>query len=239
VANVRDLGTNIVQWTNSIKNSLSNHFQIITNIYYAKGARYLVMPNAVDLGEVPAYINSQPANKAFIRTQTINFNSQFAQLITNTAASLPGLTIYAPDVFSLLDNIVTNSAAYGLKKPSTYVMLDLPLAQRTLNGPGTNYVYWDDLNPTAMAHEILADLVVEMIFPSRLSASAVGSASNLLSVVNVPVGLNGSLEGSTNISGWSTVQTFISTNKTQTVVVPATGSQQYYRLKFPFSWTWP
>ena len=47
--------TNIVTWTNAINQSLTNHWNIITNLYYAKGARTLVMPNAVDITEIPEY----------------------------------------------------------------------------------------------------------------------------------------------------------------------------------------
>ena len=47
--------TNIVTWTNAINQSLTNHWNIITNLYYAKGARTLVMPNAVDITEIPDY----------------------------------------------------------------------------------------------------------------------------------------------------------------------------------------
>ena len=39
-------GTNMNVWTNAINQSLTNHFKAITNLYYAKGARTLIMPNA-------------------------------------------------------------------------------------------------------------------------------------------------------------------------------------------------
>ena len=46
--------------------SLTNHFVAITNLY-AKGARTLVMPNAVDITEVPDYDSYGSNNLAFIR----------------------------------------------------------------------------------------------------------------------------------------------------------------------------
>ncbi len=45
---------NIAIWTNAINQSISNHFTAITNLY-AKGVRTLVMPNAVDITEIPYY----------------------------------------------------------------------------------------------------------------------------------------------------------------------------------------
>lgn len=238
VFNTLNYGTNIVQWTNAINNSLSNHFRIITNLYHGKGARHLVMPNAVDLGRVPFYIGYSPANKNFIRTQTTNFNSRYAAMLTNTATTLPGLTIYAPDVFTLLDKITTSPTNYGLQKPTTYVIEDLP-GQATFTGPGTNYVYWDDLNPTAKTHEIVADSVQQMIFPSRLGPPIPVAGSNQLAIANIPIGLNGYVDVSTNLINWSQLQSFASTNATQIIGVPVSGPMQFYRLRFPFAWTWP
>jgi phospholipase/lecithinase/hemolysin len=238
VFNTLNLGTNIVQWTNAINNSLTNHFRIITNLYHAKGARHLVMPNAVDLGRVPFYLGYSAANKSFIRTQTTNFNSRYAAMLANTAATLPGLAIYAPDVFTLLDKITTTPASFGLQKPTTYVIEDLP-GQATFTGPGTNYVYWDDLNPTAMTHEIVADSVQQMIFPARLKLSPPVSGSNQLTVASVPIGLNGFVDMSTNLLNWSQLQSVSSTNATQNLFLPVASERQFYRLRFPFRWVWP
>lgn len=239
VANIRDRGTNIFQWTNAMNASLTNHFRAITNLFFSKGARTLVMPNAVDLGKVPYYINYDAAKKSFIREQTIHYNLRLASLLTNTAAMLPGLTIYAPDVFTLVDKIVAAPASYGLQKPATYVIEDLPPAQWALNGPGTNYVFWDDLDPTAKSHEIIADSIQQMIFPARLSLSPPASGSNQLTVASAPIGLNGFVDVSTNLINWSQAQSFASTNASQTIGVPASGLMQFYRLRFPFAWTWP
>jgi hypothetical protein len=61
-------------------------------------------------------------------------------------------------------------------------------------------------------------------------------------VANVPIGLNGFVEGCTNLvlTNWTTKASFNSTNVTQTVFVPASGSPQlFYRLQFPYAWSWP
>ncbi|MFZ1072483.1 MAG: hypothetical protein WAO21_03515, partial [Verrucomicrobiia bacterium] len=99
--------TNIVTWTNAINQSLTNHWNIITNLYYAKGARTLVMPNAVDITEIPEFDLNTVANKIFIRQMVIYFNTNFTALLNQANASLPGITIYEPDFFSLLDNVLT------------------------------------------------------------------------------------------------------------------------------------
>ena len=91
--------TDKTQWTNAINLSLTNHFKIITNLY-AKGIRTLIMPNAVDLSEVPIYQNNAAATNGFIRQQVKSFNTAFTTILSNEMVSLPGLKIYEPDFFS-------------------------------------------------------------------------------------------------------------------------------------------
>ncbi len=236
--------TNIVTWTTAINQSLTNHWQIVTNLYFAKGVRSLLMPNAVDLTEVPAYNNS--ANKGFIRQRVIDFNVAFTSMLSNAIAACPGLTIYEPDFFSILDNILTNSASYGvtnvLYQGRSIAALDDPtLANKAVNGPGTNYIFWDAVDPTAKVHAIIAGVAKQLIAPPQISQITSLNGTNQLNLMNVPVGLNGIVLGSTSLglTNWSTVTNINSTNSVQPVFVPASGPMQFYRLKFPFSWTWP
>ena len=237
-------GNNITLWTNAINQSLSNHWEIITNLYYAKGVRTLVMPNAVDITEVPQYDLISSPNKSFIRQMVINFNTAFATMLTNAMASCPGLKIYEPNFFSLLDNVLTNAAAYGLTNVlSGGQSIDAieNLSNPALNGPGANYIFWDVDDPTAKLHAVLADTVKQLIAPVQINQITSQNGSNQLALANVPIGLNGIVVGSTNLAltNWTTVTNFNSTNSAQSVFVPISGPLQFYRLSFPFAWTWP
>jgi phospholipase/lecithinase/hemolysin len=246
---VNDMGniypsTNIVTWTNAINQSLTNHWQAITNLYFAKGVRTLLMPNAVDLTEVPAYNGS--VNKGFVRQRIIDFNAAFTPLLSNAMVSCPGLTIYEPDFFSLLDNILTNAAAYGLTNVlyqgrSVDALDDPSLANRAVNGPGTNYIFWDQTDPTAKAHAVMAGVARQLIAPVQISQITSQNGTNQLTLTNVPVGLNGVVLGSTDLTqtNWSMVTNINSTNDVQPVFTPVSGPMWFYRLNFPFSWSWP
>jgi len=242
--------TNITKWTSAINLSLTNHWVIITNLYYAKGARTLVMPNAVDITEIPKYDNISPsANKNFVRQQIINFNTAFTALLNQARMSLPGITIYEPDVFSLLDNVLTNAAAYGLTNAlnngqsidavDAYSAGLLPNAN--LNGPGTNYIFWDPFDPTAKFHAVIADVVQQLIAPAQITNFTVLNSNCHLGVASLPIGLNGIVEGCTNLvlGNWTTATNVASTNATQTVFFPASGPLWFYRLRFPYAWSWP
>lgn len=266
--------TNIVTWNTAVNQSLANHWNIITNLYYAKGARTLIMPSAVDITEIPEYNGlalSSPAVRNFIRQRIIGFNTGFSALLNQARKSLPGVTIYEPDFFSLLDNMLTNAAAYGLTNAlsggvSTYA---LGVPNVAVNGPGTNYIFWDVADPTAEAQEVMADVAQQLIAPAQISQLTLLNGSNQLDVANVPVGLNGFVDGSTNLApaNWTVLQNFNGTNATQSIFIPTAASiqgslqitpndgppippgggagpnpvvtQQLYRLRFPYTWSWP
>ena len=161
---------------------------------------------------------------------------------------------FRPRTFSaLLDNVLTNAAYYGLTNAlssrgfSIDAYDDPSIPNLTLNGPGTNYIFWDSIDPTAKFHAVLADITQQLISPVQISQITSLNGSNQLDVANVPIGQNGLVLGCTNLltPSWTTnmlsngTNTFVSTNTTQTVFVPASGPQWFYRLKFPYTWSWP
>jgi len=236
---INGYGTNITLWTNSVNSSLLNHSTLISNLYYAKGVRTLLMPNAVDLTKVPFYQQYAEANKSFVRDQIIGFNSRFAALLTNAAASLPGLTIYAPDLFTFVNTVTAHPTDYGLIKPQTSAITDLPPAQWALNGPGRDYAFWDDLDPSAKFHAQIADFVQQSFWPVQITNLTLLDDDCRLDLANVPIGRDGYAEHSTNLVDWISGEDFDSTHATQSISVRTAGPQEFYRLRFPFSWTWP
>jgi lysophospholipase L1-like esterase len=239
VWNVEHYGTDLAQWTNAINKSLSNHYTAITNLYYAKGARALVMPNAVDIARTPYYSGLPSANKNFIRQRTIDFNNAFLLTLSQARSALPGITIYSPDAFSLFDQMLAQPANYGLTNAGIDALEDPALTDKSLNGPGANYVFWDYLDPTAKAHVALADLVQQVISPAYITQLSLLGSSNRLVAANVPVGRNGTVLGSDSLLSWTPIGPIQSTSPIQPVFVPAAGLRYFYRLQFPLTWSWP
>ena len=87
----------------------------------------------------------------------------------------------------------------------------------------------------------MANLAQQLISPVLASNLTAFNGSNRLDMANVPVGQNGLVLGCTNLvlGNWTTNMNFNSTNAAQSVFVPASGPVWFYRLKFPYSWTWP
>ena len=240
---------NLAQWNTAISLHLTNHFNAITNLY-AKGCRALVAPNVPDVMAVPQYNGASAAYRAFVRQRVISFNTNYAAMLKQLSASYAGLKIYTPDAFGLFDNVLTNAAAYGLTN-AIYNGLTIDvisafgagmLPNANLNGTGTNYIFWRySGDPTAKLHAVLADIAQQLISPVQFSGATPAGNSNRLEIVNLPLGLNGSVLAVANLGStqWTTNATFSSLTTPQSVYVPVSGPQQFYKLKFPYQWTWP
>jgi phospholipase/lecithinase/hemolysin len=232
------------EWANAINLSQTNYFKAVTNLYFAKNLRTLVLPNAADISKVPYFNRYSQTN--YIRQQCQNYNVAFSNTVKRIRAACPNLTVYAPDIFSLVDNVLASPAQYELTNVlenglNIDVLDDPNLKNLALAGPGANYLFWDFLDPTAKFHALIGNLVQEVIAPVQLTGMAQVNASNRLDILNVPVGLNGMVLYATNLTPplWLTNSTFSSLTVTQSVFVNPTNSQRFYTLKFPYAWTWP
>jgi phospholipase/lecithinase/hemolysin len=238
-------GTSMNAWTNAMNVSLTNHFKAITNLY-TKGARTLIMPNVVDLSTIPEFNSAADTN--FVHQRCIDYNVAFTNTLNRARTNLnyPGLTIYMPDLFTLLTNIIAYPTNYTVINAlynglSIDAIEDPSLINKSANGPGTNYIFWDSTDPTAKVHMWMANLTQQLISPAQISQFTALNGSNQLVMANVPIGQNGLVLGRTNLvlGSWTTNATFNSTNTTQTIFVTPSGPQWFYRLSFPYSWTWP
>lgn len=263
--------TNIVEWTSVINRAQTNQFRAITNLY-AKGVRTLIMPSAVDLSEVPGFaMNYQRVFLQFVRQECIAYNNAFAGTLDRARAACPGLKIYEPNFFWLLDDVLSRASFYGLTNALQNGVpvdaMDALWPNCNTNGLGTNYVYWDYLDPSARFHAIIADFAQQIISPVQIAQiTPLGNGSNQLAIVNVPVGLTGYIEGCTNLASpnWTTLQSIGGVAPAQSYFVPTpvptsqdskfvskditppgpggtvvVTALEFYRLNYPYQWVWP
>ncbi|MCX7722400.1 MAG: SGNH/GDSL hydrolase family protein [Verrucomicrobiae bacterium] len=237
-------GTDMPTWTNALNQALRNHYRAVTNLY-AKGARTLLMPNAADVTITPFYSYYPDAWRVFARQRIVELNQKFAQMLAELTNACPGLRIYMPDFFWVGDHILTNAAAFGLTNvldengKRIDALADSRLKDKSLNGPGANYIFWDMYHPTARTHMVLAEYAQRLLSPLRFGQISTANRSNRIELVNLPVGRGGFIDASPDLQTWSPLEVLIPTNTTQTVLLPQTGAAAFYRLRFPFNWTWP
>lgn len=267
--------TDVNVWTINIQNDLNYELQAITTLYN-KGVRTIIMPNVVDLTKIPFFQQFGFNNTftALVHQECIAYNTAFSKMLDQARAACPGLTIYQPNFFGLLDDVLVNAANYGLTNMvqdgiSIDAMDFYNATCTTNNGLGANFVYWDSLDPSARFHAVIADFTQQTVSPVQIArVTALSNGSNQLAIVNVPMGLNGFIEGSTNLAApnWTSLQSISSVAPAQSYLVPAPApvlgtknsqvkpkditppgpggtvvvtALEFYRLNYPYAWNWP
>jgi len=104
-----------------------------------------------------------------------------------------------------------------------------------LNGPGTNYVFWDYLNPYPRIPMIIADITQQLIAPVQFSQITASDGTNRLERVNVPIGRHGFVIQSPIFKTGRAPRLSPAAIGSQTVFVPASARGGCYRLRFPFA----
>ena len=237
--------TNLTQWTTNMNLSLTNHFKAVTNLY-AKGMRTLILPNVVDITKIPEYnLYTDTNRKAFVRQRVISYNTTLSTTwYYQVKSNCPNLTVYFVDVFSLMDDMIAHAANYGLTNALSFgqpidVIEDPSLVDKSLNGPGAIYVFWNYNSLTAKANMWIADVAQRQLSSVQITGITSLGASNQLDVINVPAGRSGVVEATTNFVNWSFAGNVNTNFVSQSIFLPVAGDQQFYRLRFPFSWVWP
>ena len=139
----------------------------IVNALLGIGATHILVPGLPDLGRVPSLPFGTPA-------QATAFTLAFNQALMT---SLPtGATYF--DTFGLFDNIVANPAAYGLSN-----VTDSCLNGAVVCANPDQYLFWDDVHPTAAADAIVAEQFANAVAPVPEPATLVLTALGLAGVI--------------------------------------------------------
>jgi len=205
-----------------------NHFQIITNLY-AKGVRYLILPNAVDISKIPAYNTGNAPIPSVLQAGCLDYNARFVTTINQAKAACPSLKLYTPDYFTLLNNVLTNAAYYGLTNAksgglSIDALSDLyATAPVNLNGAGTNYIFWDPKDPTAKLHAVMANVAQQLISPPVQVGNIIPFAGGRRwDAVHYPAGGGGLANAATHLTStnWTERLPNVGSNAAPMLVVP-------------------
>jgi len=141
------------QFTSYSANNLSN---AVVNLR-SKGARYILVPNTVDVTTIPL-LNKLPGFlRTYLQSKVKMFNNKLSRSLTTLQAAYPDITIYKADIYLGEKMLLKNYKADGFKKKSIDALTDPTLLDKSFNGPGAKYVFWDPIHPTSKAHSFIAD----------------------------------------------------------------------------------
>ena len=136
---------------------------------FTAGARQFLVINLPPLGYTPRYNGSQSTITTY-NTRSQQYNASLATMLTGFKGSHPTITLNQLDVYSLVNDARANPQLYGLTNVSASAAPGLSPGDTSYDtsqiAPNPNqYLFWDDLHPTAGVHLILAHRALDLFFP--------------------------------------------------------------------------
>ena len=159
---------------------MENHIEFLhtAEIVDYFGIHDLLILGAADIGFAPGvkkYL-STPEKRASLRAFVTASNQRRAQIVTTLNQLFPNLRTQLIDPNLYLDRIVATPAAYGIKNlevgaldgdPASGIN---PITDKSLEGPGADYFFWNGFAPTTKVHCYLADAVYNDVFSRGTAA---------------------------------------------------------------------
>ena len=151
--------------------------------------------------------------------------------MTNAMRQDPGLRIYLVNLNAGLSNVLSAPAAYGFTVSTNGALEDTNLTDKSFNGPGADYVFWDTIHPTTKMHALTAAAVYACV-GVQMNLARSGTNFNL-TVKNLYPGLPYAIESSTNLSTWTTNLAFTATATNSVLSVTNKSNRAaFYRVNY-------
>jgi phospholipase/lecithinase/hemolysin len=146
-----------------------NSLQSSINSLISKGARKFLVINLPPLGDTPRF-NKSAADMSTYNTRSQQYNSALAAMVASTHTSNPTTTFYQYDLTALFNQALANPALFGLVNVTNSSAPGLEPGDTSYDEsqevPNPNqYLFWDDVHPTANVHAILGRRVLDLFFP--------------------------------------------------------------------------
>lgn len=131
---------------------VANDVDVHLDRLYDLGARQFLVMNLPSLGYIPRFVGG--SDEATMNARTTQFNAALAGHAADLRAR-GGATVYEFDVAGLFNAVRTNPGAYGFTNV-TDAFLDA-------GGNVDEFMFFDDLHPTARVHQILGQQVAQAV----------------------------------------------------------------------------
>ena len=130
------------------------------------GARNFLVPNLPLLGYTPRF-NGNPTTLATYNTRSEQFNAALATMLDGLEMNNPVITMFRFDVAGLFAQALADPAAFGLTNVTNPAAPGLQPGDSSYDTSQiaenpNEYMFWDDLHPTAAVHAILAERVLQV-----------------------------------------------------------------------------
>lgn len=131
----------------------------ISDLHDAGGRNFLV-PNLPSLGKIPRKVGG--ADEVVLDMRTADFNAELDERLDILEQTLANITIYRVDFFGEVQLVLADPFAFEFTNATNPAFN--PDANQVVPNPH-QYLFWDDIHPTAPAHLLLGDLAADAFLP--------------------------------------------------------------------------
>jgi len=160
-----------------------NSLQSSMNRLITAGARNFVVFNLPPLGNTPRY-NTNPSTLSLYNSRSQQFNSALSTMLDGVQSNNPAVTIKRFDTTALFNEALANPQLLNLTNVTSSAAPGLSPGDTTYDTsrivPNPNqYLFWDDLHPTAAVHLILAHQALDLFLtPGDFNRNVVNESSD-------------------------------------------------------------
>jgi phospholipase/lecithinase/hemolysin len=145
-------------------NSLSTSI----NRLVTAGARNFLIFNLPPLGNTPRLNGSQTTLNQY-NSRTQQFNAALATMLDGLQAGNPALTVYRLDIAGLVSQALATPQAFGLTNVTSPAAPGLEPGDTSYDtsliaANPNQYLFWDELHPTAWVHAVLGQRAVQLFY---------------------------------------------------------------------------
>ncbi|KAM3100973.1 SGNH/GDSL hydrolase family protein [Phormidesmis sp. 146-12] len=167
----------------TIGNAVTNLSTAITDLAKV-GAKNFLIPNLPDLGKIPQFNkNPNPLIPSGLSAITQGHNTALSLALQSLSANPNlGLNLISLDVFSLVNQAINNPASLGYTNVTDPCLNAQPPLFSGDCGTPDQYLFWDNLHPTAKGHQQIGDLAYSVL-QSKAPGKSVPESSTVAGVL--------------------------------------------------------
>lgn len=154
------------------------------------GARRFLLPSIPDIGVTPEILaleQSAPGAQALATRIAETFNAGLDAIVQGlpTLTGVADLDLMRFDTFGFLPAVIADAAAYGFSNTTEACLIGVfvapPTAPGTLCPDPDQYVFWDQIHPSAAMHQLFAQGMYETVpEPAPLALLSLGLVALVL-----------------------------------------------------------
>ncbi len=198
---------------------------------YLKGGRAVALMSIWDPNRSPrlARLITDPV---LMRERGQGINANMRSMADELVARYSDLRLWRIDMFALFDAMVIHSDHYGFTRTDLGALEDPQLTDKSYQGPGNQYMFWDSSHLTAKGHALVAQVFLAAL---RGSALRIDSQSDgfLLALDALQIGKIYHLQHSLDLGSWEQVDSFCALDPSRQQVVRPASARGFYRLDCP------